>query len=214
MIIFDQLRISDDGKQLYINAHVNRASYFANVVITEVTVMTADYILETDPCTPTRDYIYKKTFAGEKEIDLVLDRGVLDYAFAGTNTNEASATVSFDKTTFSHDLIFVYIKAYGVTDECVPCSLQKEYTVGVTFDESLLYQKVLGYVKAMQQDCNVPVGFVDYILWWNLFKAAVETEHFVDAINIWKRLFGLNVTEQNNSHLVTGYKNPICGCHG
>ena len=33
MILFDQLRISDDGKRLYINAHVNKADYFANVYI-------------------------------------------------------------------------------------------------------------------------------------------------------------------------------------
>ena len=31
MILFDQLRISDDGQRLYINAHVNKADYFKNL---------------------------------------------------------------------------------------------------------------------------------------------------------------------------------------
>lgn len=31
MVIFDQLRISDDGKRMYINAHVNKADYFNDI---------------------------------------------------------------------------------------------------------------------------------------------------------------------------------------
>ena len=42
MVIFDQLRISDDGKELFINAHVNKASIYDNVKITSITIMSAD----------------------------------------------------------------------------------------------------------------------------------------------------------------------------
>ena len=58
MILFDQLRISDDGKRLYINAHVNKADYFANVYIDSIVIMTADKVSETAPGTPTSDYVY------------------------------------------------------------------------------------------------------------------------------------------------------------
>lgn len=51
MILFDQLRISDDGKRLYINAHVNKADYFANVYIDSIVIMTADKVSETAPGT-------------------------------------------------------------------------------------------------------------------------------------------------------------------
>ena len=33
MIIFDQLRISDNGKMLYVDIHVNKADLFDNIFI-------------------------------------------------------------------------------------------------------------------------------------------------------------------------------------
>ena len=73
MVIFDQLRISDDGRRMYINVHVNKADYFNNAYIDSITIMTSDKVLETAPGTPTSDYIYTKKIEGnEKEVNLVL----------------------------------------------------------------------------------------------------------------------------------------------
>ena len=73
MLIIDQFRISDNGKRMYINAHVNKASYFDNVYIDSITIMTSDKVSETSPGTPTTDYIYTKKIDGNnKELNLVL----------------------------------------------------------------------------------------------------------------------------------------------
>ena len=36
MVIYDQLRISDDGKSLFIDAHVNEAHFFDNVYMKKI----------------------------------------------------------------------------------------------------------------------------------------------------------------------------------
>ena len=190
-VIFDQLRISDDGQRLYINLHVNKANYFQNIYLDRLVIMTADSVSETSPHIPTDDIIYEMTFGeNEKEADLVLTPGDFNESFA--------------KSTLSCDLFFVYVKMKGVPDPCTPCRLDEEITVGVTFDETMLYQKVMQFTKELNRECEIPSNFIDLILLWNGFKAAIETEHYVAAINFWKRLF-----KGRKARITKG-----CGCHG
>lgn len=193
MVLFDQLSISDDGKRMYISIHVNRAEYFDNVYLDNLVIMTADKVLETNPNQPTDDYIYKLNFGGtQKEIDLVL---------TPNDFNE-----HFTKSTFSSDLFFVYVKVKGTPDPCTPCRLDEEITLGVTFDENLLYQKVMQFTKELTQDCHIPKQFSDFILLWNAFKAAVETEHYIPAYKFWQIMFDKGTPSI--------YNPKPCGCHG
>lgn len=204
MILFDQLRISDDGQRLYINAHVNKADYFKNMYIDSVVIMTADKVSETAPGTPTSDYIYKKEIEGNvKELDLVLTP--LDFTKSWETDLKAMA---FNKADMSNTLFFVYIKCKGTPGECTPCRLDEETTLGVVFDENVLYQRVMNYTKELVADCSIPTEFTDFILLWNAFKAAIETEHYVAAIKFYNKLFGV---------VRSGYSNNIiktCGCNG
>lgn len=204
MILFDQLRISDDGQRLYINAHVNKADYFKNRYIDSVVIMTADKVSETTSGTPTSDYIYKKEIKGNvKELDLVLTP--LDFTKSWETDPKA---MTFNKADMSNTLFFVYIKCKGTPGECTPCRLDEETTLGVVFDENVLYQRVMDYTKELVADCSVPTEFTDFILLWNAFKAAIETEHYVAAIKFYNKLFGV---------VRSGYSNNIiktCGCNG
>ena len=193
-VIIDQLRISDDGKRMYINVHVNNASYFDNIYLDSITIMTADKVSEAAPELVTDDYIYQLTFEGNiKEAALVLTSADFD---------------GYTKGNLSGDLFFVYFKVKGVPDPCTPCRLDEETTLGVTFDENILYQRVMGYTKGLADTCNIPMGFTDFILQWNAFKASIETEHYIPAIKFWNMLF-------ENSNHIAGYRTTKpCGCHG
>lgn len=193
MVLFDLLKVSDDGKRLYIDFHVNRAEYFKDIYLDSITIMTADKVSETDPVTPTAEYIYKKVYDdGQKEDALVL---------GPMNMNE-----NFKPCDFSHDLLFVYVKVKGTPDPCTPCTLDEEWTLGVTFDENLLHQKVLGYTSEMLKDCNVPQGFTDFILLWQAFKSSVESEHYIMAYRFWQMLFDKTVGTLGST--------KGCGCNG
>lgn len=62
MVIFDQLRISDDGQKLYLNAHINKAKYFEGIYINKITICTEDQISEVNPEIPDRDFVYQKEY--------------------------------------------------------------------------------------------------------------------------------------------------------
>ena len=195
-VIFDQLRISDDGQRMYINVHVNTADYFENIFLDSITIMTSDKVSEAAPELFTDDYIYQIVFpeADRKEAALVLKP---------TDFNE-----KFTKGNLSSDLFFVYVKVKGVPDECTPCRLDEETSVGVTFDENLLYQQVMNYTKQLADDCTIHQDFTDFILNWNAFKASVETEHYVPAIKYYNMLF-----DNSTGSTSYGISKP-CGCHG
>ena len=191
MVLFDLLHLSDDGKKLYLNFHINEAGYFKGLTLKSLTIIPADKVSETDPAVPTKDYVYFKQYdSGFTSDALVLQP---------TDFNE-----TFAKSTFSQDLFFVYVEVQGTPDACTPCRLDEAITLGVTFDEGLLYQEVMQYTKQLTTDCQVPVGFADFILRWNAFKASIETEHYISAIQFWKMLFDTTTTSTTST----------CGCHG
>ena len=194
MIIFDRLQISDSGKLLYIDAHINQASYFDNITIDKVIIQTSEQVSETDPLTPGSDYIYQLEVEGNpKELHLALN--------VSTDFEEVFQSLS-DK------LLFVYVICKGTPDACTPCRLDEMTTLGVTFDEALLYQKVMQFTKELADNCTVSKGFIDMILLWYGFKAAIETEHYNEAIDFWKKMFF-------GHHGIEGLTtNKPCGCHG
>lgn len=210
-VVFDQLRISDNGSRLYIDMHVQEASYFDNVYLDSITIMTSDEVLETDPRTPTDKFIYKKVFDGnQKEAHLMIDKAALDAAFSHMSSDGSTAAIPFNKGNFSSDLFFIYvaIKFVGAPDPCLPCG-EDEVTIGVTFDISALYRMIMDYTKELAEDCTIPQGFIDLILLWNAFKASVDTGHYIPAIQYWEKLMN---NKGSNSSTASG--NRRCGCHG
>lgn len=191
MIVFDRLQISDNGSRLNIDVHVNMASYFDNVYIDKVVIQTQDQVSEMDPLTPGDEYIYELTAdENTKELHLSLN---------------ASTDFETVMSTLSDKLLFVYVVCKGLTDPCTPCRLDELTTLGVTFDEALFYQQVMQYTRQLADSCEIPKNFIDMILLWNGFRAAIETEHYLVAIDFWKKLFA-------SDSVFTVIKS--CGCYG
>lgn len=204
MIIFDQLRLADDSSKMFINARVNSAAYFNDVYIDSITIMTADRVSETSPGVPTSDYIYTTKMADNvKEVNLVLT--ALDFIKVWEEDPHA---MPFKQSDMSKTLFFVYIKCKGTPSGATPCTLDNEWSLGVVFDENLLHQRVMDFTKDLLDDCNIPIGFIDFILLWNAFKASIETEHYIPAIKFFNMLF--NIMDNR------GFKgiSKGCGCHG
>lgn len=204
MIIFDQLRISDDGKRMYINAHVNKADYFNDIYIDSIVIQTADKVSETNPGLPTSDYVYiKKAEENAKELNLVLEASDLSRSWESD-----PKAIAFNRGDMSKTLFFVYVKCKGTPGSCTPCRLDEETTLGVVFDENVLHQKVMDYTKELVADCSVPSAFIDFILLWNAFKSAIETEHYIPAIKFFNMMFE-EVGKSSQNRTI-----KICGCNG
>jgi len=220
MVIFDQLRISDKGDQMYINAHINKATYkdaagnqqeyFKDMYIKKLTIMAADDVSEDTPCVVPDDVekiLHEQEFPeGTKEINLIIPF----WDFSHIRLADDPCVRQFTIKEMIGTLFFVFIETEGTPSDCVPCYADKTTSVGVTFDENVLYQRVMDYTRQLASDCTIPTEFTDFILLWNAFKASVETEHYIPAIKYYNLLFGKGNTPQSRS----GRAIKGCGCHG
>lgn len=209
-VVFDQLRISDDGKRMYIDVHVNKAKYFKDVYIESIVVTTSDHVSESSLDIPDADFLYSEDFEDQpREISLVLTAA--DFIKRWESDPRA---MNFKQSEMSSTLFFVFIKCnmegLDASDPCLPCRFDEEVTVAVTFDENLLYQNVMCYIRQLADTCNVPNEFINYILYWNAFKAAIETEHYIVAADLFKKLFGKDSIFGCSPAKVSSN----CGCHG
>lgn len=196
MIIFDQLRISDDGKKMYIDAHVSQATVFADTIIEKLIICLADEVSENETIDPEsipnifyKEYITEDT----KEIHEVISIDDED--------------LHYSSTTFK-DLFFVYIKCDNVPEESTCYTAIGNYVLGVLFDTALFYRTVMQHTKELNKSCEIPKSFIDLILLWNGFNAAVKTGHYLTAIDFYNKLF------ENSPLTAASSINNICGCHG
>ena len=73
MIVFEELRVTNDGENLIINARVRKEPYYDNVYINKVIIDTEETYSEGGP---SKNPIYTKEIEGyEKEISLILGKG-------------------------------------------------------------------------------------------------------------------------------------------
>ena len=346
-VIFDQLRISNDGQSMFINAHVNKASYFDDIYLKRITICTEEQISELNPHTYGEDFIYQQDIEPLSSIEQLYDKtqilsekqllgkmlenggwrisiepkegaetNALSVVLSGKfsqfdtgytpklvvatnafnpltdNLNHPEILFTIDGTVFegkghrvwqfkgkgdvgqntmlsfylfnqtgeeiytytrldvtddfnflhflwqgysvipesnqkevhlvlnnnsfnekfkysdmSHNMFFVYIECEGTPAVDTPCMLDEMTTLGVTFDYGAVFNPAMNITRELADTCKIPQNFLDFILNYDALKIALETEHYVPAIEYWNRLM---VNGQNIGSGTT----KLCGCHG
>lgn len=129
------------------------------------------------------EYVIQNT----KEIHLVIDK------------SEINADLS-------KDMLYVYFHVTGTPSPDTPCRLDESYTLGVTFNEGAIYNRMMGYTKEIMNNCEVPKGFIDMILQLEAIKSSIETENYISANKFYNRFI--------NTKFSKGTSNISCGCYG
>lgn len=122
-----------------------------------------------------------------KEIHLVVDKNAIN-------------------ADLSKDMLYVYFHVTGTPSPDTPCRLDETYTLGVTFNEGAIYNRMMGYTKEIMNTCEVPKGFTNMILQLEAIKAAIETENYASANKFYNKLM--------NAKSSKGTSNISCICHG
>lgn len=214
-VVFDQLRISEDGQTLFIDIHVDTASYFTNLYLDTLTIQVGDKVSSTEREIPTHDFIYKGTFDGnKKQVSIELTKSDFDLAFLNTDSKgepidpeKPYADLPYEKSNLSDDLFFVFVGCKGYVSPDAPCGDDELVSIGVTFDETMYHQQVMNYTRELARSCEIPQNFIDFILLWHGFQSAIETEHFLPALEFYNKMF------RSRAGGISGITKG-CGCHG
>ena len=188
MVVIEQLRISPDGQKLFIDAHINKEYYDEDLVLDKISIDTQNTVLQSFDG-PSENPVFTQTTVTNtsrpKEIHLVIDKNLID-------------------ANLSKDMLYVYFHVKGTPPPNIPCGLDTPYTLGVTFNEGIIYNRMMGYTKEVANTCEIPMGFINMILQLEAIKAAIETENYVIANKFYNRLINLKSSSTSNIN---------CKCH-
>ena len=192
MVNINELKLSDSGNTLFLNASVQDNEYYEDVYISEIYIFNSSQMsqyLVPDECT-LGQYAYKKTYS-----TVVKETGDL----------QISANDLMVKGNFSGDLWFVYIRCAGTPKADTPCGLDNEYTIGFTYNAYPMYVEMMAAAKEMTKPCVTPKQFIDSFLRWKALDVSLKSGHHMQAIDYWKWFY------QNKLDFSP---TKSCGCNG
>lgn len=196
MIQFNTLKITQDGKNLVINASVKNLSYYTNVLIGSITIDNQDTFSASGP---SNNPIYKHSFAG---MDLTTGEEI-----AGLKT--ISITISAKEFLdndgdLNDDILYVYLTAVGSPSADTPCGMDNINTLGVALNLRPIYNSGMAYIKQVEESCEIPKGFINFILEYRALDLALKTENYIQANKYWNKFF------KNND--IVSLNTNSCGC--
>lgn len=186
MIVFDELRVTNDAEYLIIDARVRKEDYYKDVYIDKIVIDTEETYSESGP---SSNPVYSYSPKGDnKSIKLIL------------NINELQ-----NLTSFKNHLLFVYAVAKGTPASNTPCGLDNINTLGVTTYMGDFYNYFMQNIKEVGQSCSIPQNFIDALLRWEALNVSIDSGHYTQGIKYFNDWFKNSVKETVNVN---------CGCNG
>ena len=196
MIQFNTLKITQDGKNLIINASVKNLSYYTNVLIGSIIIDNQDTYSASGP---SSNPIYRHSFAGK---DLVTNK---DIAGLKNIRITVSAKELLDNNgDLNDDILYVYLIAVGTPSADTPCGMDNVNTLGVALNLRPIYNNGINYIKQVESTCEIPKDFIDFILKYKALDLALKTKNYIQANKYWNKFF------KNNN--VVSLNTNSCGC--
>nr|DAG89218.1 MAG TPA: hypothetical protein [Crassvirales sp.] len=196
MIQFNTLKITQDGKNLIINASVKNLSYYTNILIGSIVIDNQDTYSASGP---SSNPIYKHSFAGK---DLVTNKDIA--GLKNINITVSAKELLDNNGDLNDDILYVYLIAVGVPSANTPCGMDNVNTLGVALNIRPIYNNGINYIKQVESTCEIPKDFIDFILRYKALDLALKTENYIQANKYWNKFF------KNNN--VVSLNTNSCGC--
>lgn len=196
MIQFNTLKITQDGKNLIINASVKNLSYYTNVLIGSIIIDNQDTYSASGP---SSNPIYEHSFASK---DLVTNEDIS--GFKNISITISAKELLDNNGDLNDDILYVYLIAVGTPSADTPCGMDNVDTLGVALNLKPIYNNGMNYIKQVESTCEIPKDFIDFILRYKAFDLALKTENYIQANKYWNKFF------KNNN--VVSLNTNSCGC--
>lgn len=201
MVVFDELRITEDGKYLIINAHLRKE------------IVEQDYANRIDEiwvwaCDSSQ---YKEGVPSDAN-----PIGVKVYSWSTSASPRHTVDIKvnpleFDglPSSFKNKMLFVYVNVFTTEEPVLSCGCASNPTIGVALDMGLIYNQFMRYINELNRPTpcgtTIPQGFTDFILRFNALLLAMDSKHYKKGIEFFDKWFS------KDSKLVSSSN---CSCHG
>lgn len=185
MITFNELRFSEDGRTIIIDASVSSSTYYENVYIETVSIDShKDYV----PSGPSSNA-----------------QGLWG------SPNEPAKNVRLEvpldniKRRSKEDMFYVYVQTTGTPSPETPCGMDNITTMGILVDWKYLYHKGLKFMKQVIDGCcDIPRDAIDWFLRYKTLEMCLATGNYPKANDIWDRWFSEENSPSQRSIAVSG----------
>lgn len=219
MIKFNELRITPNNENLIIDVSIEDADYYKNVVLDSIVIDTQDTYVGNGPSSKAV-YTY---VVSEEEYDSIYslpencgcapvqEQASEEYCFTLDDYSKKHVKLILKPedlgVPIAGNMFFVHVISSGEPEVDTQCELRESRIVGTAVNLYPIYKQSVIYTKELGDTCNIPKGFIDYILKIKALDLAIRTGNYQEAIRYWNRLFKnlyYTYTEPSNS----------CGCYG
>ena len=180
MINFNEARITPDGQKLIIDISVDSRPYFEHVYIDSLSIDNQDSFTGVGP---SGEALY--TWIDEDPVIVngqVVHKKYLRLELDVTSLNVAS---------LSHHLFYIYVQTSGDFRADTPCEFEDRLFTRVVLDYGPIYRESMNYVKEINQNCEIPHGFIDRILKLNALELSLIAGHYSLANSYWNKFFAI-----------------------
>ena len=218
MLNFNELRITQDGKYLIIDASISNQDFYDNIILDRVIIDTQDTYIPNGPSSnPIYEFkvvdAYDLTYSLPEECGCnpVLMDEDKSYCFTyGTshlrNIRLKLKAEDINTSTLNNMMFFVYVIADGTPSENTPCGMANPIIMGAVSNLYPFYQSMMKYVKQIENNCEIPKKFIDFILRFKALELSIKVGNYPQAIKYWNKYF------KNKIGVVSTSSN--CNCYG
>lgn len=179
MIIFKDLRISPDGKTLFIGAAVPEYSYLDDCYIDGLELTVGEY------SSSSRVKIYSSSDEEDDE--------TRKEVWIAVDADEMKDSSGDYLSSFDNALVFVYATLGGAPTSDTQCGIDTTESIGVTYSKRLIYRKALQYMrKSVACGSVVTKEFIDFYLKWKQLELALATGNYALAAEKFAKNFTLD----------------------
>lgn len=188
MITFNELRYSEDGKILIIDASVISSTYYEDVYIEKVSIDSHKNYVATGPSSKAQKLWEDSGDENRKNVRI-----------------EIPLTDILDRT--PSDLFYVYVQCKGTPSPDTPCGLDNITTLGILVDWKHLYDQGLKFMKdVINGCCDIPREAINWFLRYKTLEMCLATGNYVKANETWDAWFSGEGT--------AGTTVAVSGCRG
>lgn len=185
MLHWNELRYSDDGKNLIINVSVNTEEYFQDVFISKITIDNQDTYIDNGP-SATPKYTQETEAVKDLQLELPLN------------------TLGLDSC---KDILFIYVETEGTPSIDTPCNMDIPKILGVVYNSKGIYNGIMCYIKEIENDCIISKNLIDSLLKYKALLLSIKTQNYGLTVKYWNKFFVSGLPNNISNSLK-------CNCYG
>ena len=185
MIQFNALEIAADNSNLTIDVSIEDISYFDDMYIDTIYIDDQNSYISTGPSShPIYTYEAKKTLMEEYNLSEDLYSNFIhDYG----DSKNIRIDISSDDLAITDKLLFVYIVLGGTPSADIPYVLDTQISLGIVYNKLPIFNNLMNYIKPCNNSEVIPLNFINYFLRLKELEISIDTGHYTNAIEYWKK---------------------------